>query len=256
MFTNWFTRIWRGFWGAFFENAEDPELTLKQLMRDMRAKVPKMRMAVASALGARNMAQADLDEAKRELAALEPQIIAAVRGGEPMRQAAEVLITRKQNLDAGMGDKERQLELTQSAADQAKQLLDAYESEVERRSQVAIQKINRNKQAAMVEQMAQLRSSFETGDDASVLDEVGRRIDERYAKAQGMLEVSGRSTEAQLAQVRISAASLAASTAYEDYQRQLGLLPGVETPRQLSPAASAEAPAEEQVAPPTIEQKQ
>ena len=40
------------------------------------------------------------------------------------------------------------------------------EAEVERRSQVAIQKINRNKQAAMVEQMAQLRSSFDTGDDA------------------------------------------------------------------------------------------
>lgn len=255
MFTNWFTRIWRGFWGAFFENAEDPELTLKQLMRDMRAKVPKMRMAVASALGARNMAQADLDEAKRELASLEPQIIAAVRGGEPMRQAAEVLITRKQNLDAGMADKQRQLELTQSAADQAKQLLDAYEAEVERRSQVAIQKINRNKQAAMVEQMAQLRSSFETGDDASVLDEVGRRIDERYAKAQGMLEVSGRSTEAQLAQVRISAAALAASSAYTDYQRQLGLLPGGEAPRQLSPAAS-EAPPQETVAPPTIEQTQ
>jgi phage shock protein A len=154
MFSNWFVRIWRGFWGAFFENAEDPELTLKQLMRDMRAKVPKMRMAVASALGARNMAQADLDEARRELTALEPQIIAAVRGGDAMRQAAEVLITRKQNLEFSIPDKEKQLELTQQAGNQAKQLLDAYESEVERRSQVAIQKINRNKQAAMVEQMA------------------------------------------------------------------------------------------------------
>ena len=45
-----------------------------------------------------------------------------------------MLIARKQNLDAGMGDKERQLQLTQQAADQAKQLLDAYEAEVERRS--------------------------------------------------------------------------------------------------------------------------
>jgi phage shock protein A len=254
MFSNWFVRIWRGFWGAFFENAEDPELTLKQLMRDMRAKVPKRRRAGASAPGARNMARADRDAARRELAALEPQIIAAVRGGDAMRQAAEVLITRKQNLEVSIPDKEKQLELTQSAGNQAKQLLDAYESEVERRSQVAIQKINRNKQAAMVEQMAQLRSSFETGDDANVLDEVGRRIDERYAKAQGMLEVSGRSTEAQLAQVRVSAASLAASTAYEDYQRQLGILPPVETPRQLSPAAETEA--EQPVTPPTIEQTQ
>jgi hypothetical protein len=87
-----------------------------------------------------------------------------------------------------------------------------------------------------------------------VLDDVGRRIDERYARAQGMLEVSGRSTEAQLAQVRVSAASFAASTAYEDYQRQLGILPPVETPRQLLPAA--ETPPEQPVAPPTIEQTQ
>lgn len=237
MFGNWFVRIWRGFWGAFFENAEDPELTLKQLMRDMRAKVPKMRMAVASALGARNMAQADLENSQRELQTLEPQIIAAVQGGDATRQAAEVLIGRKQSLVQAIPDKERQLELAQQAAEQAKQLLDAYEREVERRSQQALEKINKNKQAAMVEQMAQLRSSFETGDDASVLDEVGRRIDERYAKAQGMLEVSGRSTEAQLAQVRASAAQLAASNEYEQYRRQLGLAPATdETQRRLAPA--------------------
>lgn len=242
MFGNWFVRIWRGFWGAFFENAEDPELTLKQLMRDMRAKVPKMRMAVASALGARNMAQADLENSQRELQSLEPQIIAAVQGGEATRQAAEVLIGRKQALVQGIPDKQRQLELGQQAAEQAKQLLDAYEREVERRSQQALEKINKNKQAAMVEQMAQLRSSFETGDDANVLDEVGRRIDERYAKAQGMLEVSGRSTEAQLAQVRISAEQLAASNEYEQYRRQLGLAPATdESQRRLAPAET-EAP--------------
>jgi phage shock protein A len=248
MFVNWFTRIWRGFWGAFFENAEDPELTLKQLMRDMRGKVPKMRMAVASALGARNMAQADIETGRRELEALEPQIIAAVQGGEATRQAAEVLIGRKQALVSSLPDKERQYELAQEAAEQAKQLLDAYEREVERRSQQALEKINKNKQAAMVEQMAQLRSSFDTGDDAGILDEVGRRIDERYAKAQGMLEVSGRSTEAQLAQVRANAASIAASSEYEQYQRQLGLAPAEETTRRLQPA-------ETQPEPPTLEQK-
>ena len=251
MFGNWFVRIWRGFWGAFFENAEDPELTLKQLMRDMRAKIPKMRMAVASALGARNMAQADLDSARAELANLEPQIIAAVRGGEATRQAAEVLIARKKNIEISIPDKERQLELAQQAGDQAKQLLDAYEREVERRTQVAIQKINRNKQSAMLEQMAQLRQSFEVGDDANVLEDVGRRIDERFAKAQGMLEVSGRSTQAQLAQVELQAAQLAVSNEYTEYQRQLGLLPAAETTRQLQGTAE-----ETQTEPPTIEQQQ
>lgn len=252
MFVNWFVRIWRGFWGAFFESAEDPELTLKQLMRDMRAKVPKMRMAVASALGARNMAQADLDEARRELANLEPKILAAVKGGEATRQAAEVLIGRKQTLATSIPDKEMQLELAQQSAEQAKQMLDAYEREVERRSQQAIQKINRNKQAAMVEQMAQLRSSFETGDDSQVLDEVGKRIDERYARAQGMLEVSGRSTEAQLAQVESSAAAMAASVEYEQYQRQLGLLPDSTSTRQLQGATET---TDETVETPTIIQQ-
>lgn len=233
MFVNWFVRIWRGFWGAIFERTEDPEQTLKQLMRDMRAKIPKMRMAVASSLGARNMAQADLDEARRELVGLEPKILAAVRGGEATRQAAEVLIGRKQTLVNSIPDKEMQLQLAQQAAEQAKQMMDAYEREVERRSQQAIQKINRNKQAAMIEQMAQLRSSFEVGDDAQVLDEVSKRIDERYARAQGMLEVSGRSTEAQLAQVETSAAAIAASVEYEEYQRQLGILPGAPGQKQL-----------------------
>jgi len=107
----------------------------------------------------------------------------------------------------------------------------------------------------MIEQMAQLRQSFEVGDDSNVLDEVGRRIDERYAKAQGMLEVSGRSTEAQLAKVEIEAAQLAVTDTYQQYQRQLGLVADAETPRQLhAPAAeTVETPVTEM---PTIEQKQ
>jgi phage shock protein A len=86
-----------------------------------------------------------------------------------------------------------------------------------------------------------------------VLDEVGRRIDERYAKAQGMLEVSGRSTEAQLAQVRLNATQLAVTNTYEEYQRQLGLAPDTETPRQLEPGVTTD---EQTETPRTIQQEQ
>ena len=72
----------------------------------------------------------------------------------------------------------------------------------------------------------------------------------RYLGAKGAIK----DMMAQLAQVRVSAASFAASTAYEDYQRQLGILPPVETPRQLLPAA--ETSTEQAAAPPTIEQTQ
>jgi phage shock protein A len=255
MFLNWFTRIWRGLWGALFEQVEDPELTLKQLMRDMRAKVPQMRMAVANALGARNLAAADLEEARKELAGLEPKILSAVKAGPSMQQAAEVLIMRKKALEASIPDKEQQVALTQQAADQAKQMLDAYEREVERRQQEAIARINRNKQAKMIEQMAQLRQSFEVGDDANVLEEVGRRIDERHARAVGMLEVAGRSTAAQLAQVEIEAARLSVSDEYREYQRQLGMLPEGESARQLQPSTEPAAEAATEVQqPPTIDQ--
>jgi len=77
----------------------------------------------------------------------------------------------------------------------------------------------------MIEQMAQLRQSFEVGDDANVLEEVGRRIDERHARAVGMLEVAGRSTAAQLAQVEIEAARLSVADEYREYLRHLGMLP-------------------------------
>ena len=249
----WFRRIMRGLFGAFFERIEDPELTLKQLKRDIPNKLPRMRQAVATANGSRILADSDLNEARMKLKQIEFDIIEAVKGGDATRKAAEMLITQKNILEASLPDKERQLELATAASKQARDMLDDYEQEVNKQIALINQQIAKNKQAEALEETAKIKAAFEVGDDTGVLDEISRRVDERYARAQGMMEVAEDSATAQLATARRASAKARVGSQYDEYRRQLGMAPEAETPKVMQPIATETEGTSEGSSPSTID---
>ncbi|MCS6862444.1 MAG: hypothetical protein NZT92_19250, partial [Abditibacteriales bacterium] len=99
--------------------------------------------------------------------------------------------------------------------------------------------IAKHKQAEVLESYAKLKQAFEVGDDSQVLDEVTRRINERIARAQGMVDVISNEPAAQLEQVRRASLKTEAEQEYEEYARQLGLLganTGGDSQKSLQPA--------------------
>jgi phage shock protein A len=251
----WLRRIIRGLFGAFFERIEDPELTLKQLKRDIPKKLPRMRQAVATANANRILAESELKEARLKLEQLEMDIVEAVKGGDAARTAAEMLIAQKNILEASIPDKERQVELATAASKQAKEMLDDYEQEVDRQIALINQQIAKNRQAEALEETAKIKAAFEVNDETGVLEEISRRVDERHARAQGMLEVAQGSADAQLATARRASAKARVHTQYEEYRRQLGRVTDVETPKVMQPVAPETESTTEGSGPGTVETK-
>lgn len=250
----WFIRIIRGWMGRLFSRIEDPQATLEQLMRDMQAKVPKLRMAVAQAYANKRLAEQDYKEAEEELARIERQIPQAVQGGEPTKQAALMLISRKKQLQQQLQDKKMQLDITTQQAEQAQTMLNDYLHEMDAKFTEIRGLIARHKQAEVLESYAKLKQAFEVGDDSQVLDEVSRRINERIARAQGMVDVISNEPTAQLEQVRRASLKTEAEQEYEEYARQLGLVSansgGGDSQKSLQPAQEQQKP-ETQLQPPT-----
>ncbi len=250
----WFVRIIRGWIGRLFSRIEDPQATLEQLMRDMQAKVPKLRMAVAQAYANKRLAEQDYKEAEEEMAKLERQIPQAVQGGEATKQAALMLISRKKQLQQQLTDKKMQLDITTQQAEQAQTMLNDYIHEMDAKFTEIRGLIARHKQAEVLESYAKLKQAFEVGDDSQVLDEVSRRINERVARAQGMVDVISNEPTAQLEQVRRASLKTEAEQEYEEYARQLGLLgansSGGDSQKSLQPAQEQQKP-ETQLQPPT-----
>jgi phage shock protein A len=220
----WFVRIVRGWLGRLFSKIEDPQATLEQLMRDMQAKVPKLRMAVAQAYANKRLAEQDYKESEEELARIERQIPEAVKGGEATKQAALMLIGRKKQLQQQLQDKKMQLDITTQQAEQAQTMLNDYIHEMDAKFTEIRGLIARHKQAEVLESYAKLKQAFEIGDDSQVLDEVSRRINERVARAQGMVDVISNEPTAQLEQVRRASLKSETEVEYEEYARQLGIM--------------------------------
>jgi phage shock protein A len=222
---SWFVRIVRGFFGKLFSSIEDPEATLQQLMRDMHNKVPKLRMAVAQAYANRRLAEQDLKETESELTRIERQIPEAIKGGDRTREAALLLISRKKQLQQQLGDKQNHMELTTAQAEKAQELLNDFQSEMDGKFTHIRGLIAKHKQIAVQEEYAKVMQAFEVGDDSHVLEDVERRITERAARAQGMVDVISNEPGAQLREVQKSSRRIEAEQEYEEYARQLGLMP-------------------------------
>jgi phage shock protein A len=156
--------------------------------------------------------------------------------GPSAKQAALSLIEALESAKQELAETEGQLA---AAKDNSKRVLEAriaYERQIKAKINEAMQQIGRHQRAQMEQQMASLMTSFSAGDDSDVLDRMRQRIDEQLAEAQARQEVAGQSVEAQMAQVEVAARDAKAESMYEEYQRQLGLVPETAAPERTMEA--------------------
>src|SRR4030095_11889120 len=75
-------RLFRSIFGGIIESAEDPELILQQLTRDMRDEVPKMRNNVAEVMATEKRLEREIQANQTRLQDLDNKIKAAIRVGK------------------------------------------------------------------------------------------------------------------------------------------------------------------------------
>jgi phage shock protein A len=215
-------RLFRSIFGGIIDRAEDPELVLQQVIRDMRDKVPQMNENVAQVMATQKLLEKESANLEREISSLDAKVKAAIKQGRD--DIAKTYITVMQEKRTSLTRSQDQLELATKASQQAVRFRDNYMLEMKKRSAEAMQLINQSRQAKMQEQLAQTMASFQVGDDAGSFDEMRDKINRRAAAAEAKMELSTTGIDAQLQDIERDAASIEVDDTLAAYKREMGLV--------------------------------
>src|ERR1041385_2799831 len=117
-------RLFRSVFGGAIERAEDPELILKQVIRDMNDKVPQMRENVVQVMATEKKLQKEVEILTREIREGEYKVKAAITQGRD--DVARLYITQMQEKQTALDRAKSQLESASAASVQARKFLDNY----------------------------------------------------------------------------------------------------------------------------------
>jgi len=233
-------RLFRSIFGGIIESAEDPELILQQLIRDMQDEVPKMRNNVAQVMATELRLKKEIQANQASLTEIDNKIKAAIRTGHD--DIAATLIGELQLKQRSLETTQQNYEQAKVASVKAREFLDNYLAQMNRRRAEAMQLISAAKQAQMQERMAQTMASFQLGDTSQTFDDMREKIANRSAAAEARAELASTSLDARMQNIDRELANVEAQDLLLAYKQQMGLAPAPEKPAlsEGAPAAPAE----------------
>jgi phage shock protein A len=238
-------RLFRSIFGGIVDRAEDPELILQQVIRDMRDKIPQMNNNVAQVMATEKMIEKQVVQLEREVVELDNKVKAAIKMGRD--DIATNYISVLQEKQNSLASAREQLEVSKRASQQALKFRDNYMLEMKKRQSEAMQLINENKRAKMQEEIAGMMTSFQVGDSAGTFDDMRNKISEREAKARAKMELASTGVDSQMQEIEKEAMNIQAQDTLLAYKRQMGLVsegtPGIggESQGVVSPPERAKA---------------
>jgi phage shock protein A len=238
-------RLFRSIFGGIIESAEDPELILKQVIRDMNDKVPQMRENVVHVMGTEKKIRKEVEILEREIVEHDFKVKAAIKQGRD--EVARLYITAMQEKQIALDRSKSQLESATNAAGQARKFLDNYIIQVKKRASEAQQLVNQARAAKMQEQLSQAMASFQVGDDSSTFDEMREKIQRRASTAEARMDLATGGIESQIADVERESLNIQVEDALSAYKRQMGLV--TEAPQPMPPAFETESTTEKSLGP-------
>lgn len=215
-------RLFRSIFGGIIDRAEDPELILQQVIRDMRDKIPQMNNNVAQVMATQKMIEKQATQLEKEVVELDSKIKAAIKMGRD--DIATNYLSIMQEKQASLTSARDQLETSKRASEQALKFRDNYMLEMKKRQAEAMQLINENKRAKMQEEIAGMMTSFQVGDSSSTFDDMRNKIGEREARARAKMELASSSVDSQMQEIEKEARNIEAQDALLAYKRQMGLI--------------------------------
>lgn len=216
-------RLFRSIFGGIISDAEDPELILNQLIRDMQDEVPKMRNNVAQVMATEKRLASEIERQQSQLVQIDNKIKAAIRTGND--DIATTLIAQMQTAQRGLETTKQQYEQARVSSVKAREFLDNYMMQFERRKAEAMQLLAASRQAQMQERVAQTMSSFQMGDHSQTFDDMREKIANRVASAEARAELASSGLDARMQSIDREIANFEAQDMLNAYKQQMGLAP-------------------------------
>lgn len=238
--------IFRSLFGWILRGAENPELILRQHMDDLRDQIPKLNQQAAEIIKVEKMLEEQVNRQRAQVAALQPKVEQAVKMGPEAKEAALSLIQALETAKKELAETEAQWEQAKENSQRTLEMRRAYEQRIKQQMNEALRQIGRARRAEMEKQMASLMTSFGIGDQSDTLERMTQRIDEKMAEAKARTTVAGETADAQMAKVEMAVQNSEAENLYQEYQRQLGLVPDAPPAERTMEAIPLQPPAPEQ----------
>jgi phage shock protein A len=233
-------RLFRSIFGGLIDSAEDPELILQQLTRDMTDEVPKMRDNVSQVMAAEKRLAKEIQANQARIADYDNKIKAAIRVGKD--DIATAMIGELKIAQQTLANNQQNHESAKVAAAKAKEYFDNYLANINRRMAEAKQLISASKNAKLQERLASTMASFQIGDFSQTFDDMREKIADRAAAAEAKAELASTSLDSRMQGIERELANVEAQDTLLAYKQQMGLLPDASKPAlgEGAPSASAE----------------
>jgi phage shock protein A len=234
-----FVRWLRSIFGGAIEAMENPELILKQAIRDMRDKVPKINQNLAKMRGGLNLMQKEYEDYADQERKLVARVKAALEGGDE-ELASEYAVRLKQVQNA----KERNFEQMQSAKeayDKAVEFKQDYMREMDKKTKEAMQAIREHEASKWKAEVAQVFETFEVGDVDSTVDEMMQKLKVKTAMAEGKLQMAVESVDMKELELEKRAEKIEAQELLKQFKVEWGM-----NSKDAEPAEKTVGPAEKQ----------
>ena len=202
--------LWNGFWSLWIGGHErrNPEAVYVSTINGRVRQYKDLKKAVANIIYLRNKLTKELEGKQAELREVSQQIPVAVDEGED--EVALHLIERKDTLTADIAGIQGELEKTSNEAEDAKQSLLAFQSQIEKLKQEKEQMLARQQNAQARIKIQETLSGLSTDADIQALDNVRAHIGKLQAQADMGSELGDSSLDSKLRKIRSKASTVAA----------------------------------------------
>lgn len=263
-----FRRVWNYLTAGAnqkFEEKADPKIQLEQAIAEAQEQHQQLKEHAANVIAQQKQTEMNLERAMDQLERLNANARQAVKmadqakqAGDPAKaaeytKAAETIATQLIATEAQVEEMKALHYSATQASDQAKAAVATNGQLLQQKLAEKQQLLGQLEQARMQEQMnAAMASLSETvGREVPTLDEVRAKIEQRYAKAKGMSELTETSVESRMIEIENAAANVEAQDRLSSIRAELGI--AEDTPAVATAPATPATPATEPATAPATE---
>lgn len=215
------SQVWKGFLSLWISDIENrnPEAVYEAAIEERIKKHRDLKKAVSGIVYLRNKLQAEQESSEKELRELALQIPVAIEEGED--EAALVLIQRKDELEAKLGEITLELDKVSAQAEDAKSGLITFQSEIEKlkreKNEMLAKKANAEARIKIQENL----DGLSTDADIKALENVRESIDKLQAEADVSGEIKGSSLDDKLSKIKAKTANASAKAQLAEMKSQM-----------------------------------
>lgn len=215
-------RVFRSLAGWFVELGENPELILKQNIRDLEDQIPLLNENLATIKANETLQRREVEKLGKQEAELTNKVKAALSQGN--RELAMNFATTLKQVRNQKASAQEQLTRACTAYEKALKIQRAYLAEKDRKVKEARNALNAKKKSEWQAKVADAMSSFNAAGVDATHEEMIRKIEQHTAHGEAKLEIALESVPVQNLDLDAEAERMAANETLRQFELEMGLL--------------------------------